>query len=166
MTVTKLRQYQILRVILFSAGVVLFSMISVPSASAQAIRLRGTANPTINITTGIAGGSMVSVVDISSQVRYRRQAAIAKMTVQATCPSQSFHLAVVATGVTRGVAAPQVDLVDGMLAVDFITNIPRTGAWTTATPTLSYTASAEFSDGNSVEEGDDVYTVIYTLQVQ
>lgn len=163
---TKLQRSQILRLLLFVGCIILFGMILIPSAAAQPITLRGTANPTINIITGTAGGSMTSVVNTSSQVRYRRQAAVAKMTVRATCPSQSFHLSVVATGVTRGVAAPAVDLTDGMLAVDFITNIPRTGTWTTATPTLRYTASAEFSDGNSAENGNDVYAVTYTLQVQ
>jgi hypothetical protein len=122
-------------------------------------------NQTLNITTGTAGGTMTSVVNTNSQLRYWRKAQVAKITVRTTCPGQSFSLAVVATGVTRGVAAPQVDLVNGMLAVDFITNIPRTG-FTSATPTLRYTASATFAQGNSAELGNDVHTVTYTLQVQ
>jgi hypothetical protein len=165
--VAEQRRYQILRMPLLVGSVAVFSMLLASSAGAQQLTLRGTANPTINITTGTAGGSMTSVVNTTSQIRYRRQAGvICKVTVRATCPSQSFHLAVVATGVTRGVAAPQVDLIDGMLAVDFITNIPGAAGWTTATPTLRYTASAEFSDGNSAEMGNDVYTVTYTLQRQ
>ncbi len=161
---TEQRRYQILRTAFLVGSVVVFSMLLVSPAEAQ-LTLRGTANPTINITTGIAGGSMVSVVNVSSSIRYSRQALISKITVRTSCPSQSFHLSVVATGVTRGVAAPQVDLTDGMLAVDFITDIPSAG-FTTSTPTLSYTASASFSDGNSAEMGNDVHTVTYTLQAQ
>lgn len=147
-------------------GVALFVFLFLgPSADAQPIELRGTANPTINITTGTAGGTMTSVVNTSATLRYRRQAQVSKITVRATCPSQSFHLSVEATGVTRGVAAPAVNLIDGMLAVDFITNIPNAGFIST-TPTLRYTASANFSDGNSAEMGNDVYNVTYTIQVQ
>lgn len=135
--------------------------------SAAQLTLRGTANPTINIIAGTAGGSMTSVVNTSSTIRYRRQAGIVcKITVSATCPSQSFHLAVVATGVTRGVAEAQVDLINGMLAVDFIRDIPGAAGWLTSEPTLRYTASAAFSDGNSAEMGNDVYNVTYTLQRQ
>jgi hypothetical protein len=165
MTVTEQRRYQILRPLLLAGSAAVFSMLLVSSAAAQ-LTLRGTANPTVSITTGTAGGSMTSVVNTSSQIRYTRQGVVCKITVRSTCPSQSFHLSVVATGVTRGVAAPAVDLTDGMLAVDFITNIPSTGIWLTSTPTLRYTASATFSDGDSAEMGNDVHTVTYTLQAQ
>jgi hypothetical protein len=142
-------------------------MLHVWSADARQLTLRGTANPSISIIAGTAGGSMTSVVNTSSQIRYNRQAGIiCKVTVRATCPSQSFHLAVVATGVTYGVAASPVNLINGMLAVDFITDIPGAAGWNRDTPTLSYTASATFSDGNSAEMGNDVYTVTYTLQKQ
>jgi hypothetical protein len=68
--------------------------------------------------------------------------------------------------VTYGVAAPPVSLTNGMLAVDFITDIPSTGAWTRDTPTLQYTASATFAQGNSAEMGNDLHTLTYTLVVQ
>jgi hypothetical protein len=132
------------------------------SAHAQPISVRG-GNQTLNITTGTAGGSMTSVVNTASTIRYRKQAAVSRITVQTACPGQSFSLSVVATGVTRGVAQPAVNLVDGMAAVNFITNIPRTGTWTTATITLRYTASATFAQGNSAENGNDVHTVTYTI---
>ncbi len=123
-------------------------------------------NPTLNITTGAAGSEPIPVVNTATRLRYWRQAAISKITVRTTCPGQSFTLKVVATGVTRGVAAPEVTLVNGMLGTDFITNIPRTGGWTSTTPTLRYTASATFAQGNSAEQGNDVHTVTYTIQVQ
>lgn len=162
---TEQRRHQILRPLLLVGSGAVLCILLVSPAAAQ-LTLRGTANPTVNIITGTAGGSMTSVVNTTSQIRYTKQTVVCKITVRSTCPSQSFHLSVVATGVTRGVAAPTVDLTDGMLAVDFITNIPSTGAWTTSTPTLRYTASATFSDGDSVEMGNDIHTVTYTLQAQ
>ncbi len=152
------------RFLLVAAGLLLLLTAVASSARAQ-ITLRGTANPVINITTGTAGGAMTPVVNNTSTIRYSRAAKISKITVQATCPSQHFNLSVVAIGVTRGVAAPAVSLLNGMAAVDFITSIPNFG-FTTSTPTLSYTASADFSDGNSAELGNDVYTVTYTQLAQ
>jgi hypothetical protein len=140
-------------------------MFFVSQATAQPIDVRG-GNPTLNITTGVAGGQPTPRVNTATSIRYWRQAAISKITVRTTCPGQSFTLTVVATGVTRGVAAPQVTLLDGMLGVDFITNIPSAGTWTFTTPTLRYTASATYAQGNSAEEGNDVHTVTYTIQVQ
>lgn len=160
------RRYQTLRVLVFLVGIAICTTVLASSAAAQ-LTLRGIANPTVNITTGTAGGTMTSVVNTTSQIRYTRQAVICKITVRSTCPFQSFHLSVQATGVTRGTASvTAVVLTDGMLAVDFITGIPSAGVWTTHTPTLRYTASAAFSEGNSVEEGNDVHTVLYTLQAQ
>jgi hypothetical protein len=126
----------------------------------------GGGNVTLNITTGAAGSQPVADVDATRTLRYWRKAAIAKVTVRSTCPTQAFTLKVLATGVVRGVAAPEVTLTDGMLAVDFITSIPSAAGWTRSTITLQYTASATFAQGNSAELGNDVHTVTYTLQVQ
>jgi hypothetical protein len=123
-------------------------------------------NITMNITTGAAGSQPVADVDVTGTLRYWRKAAIAKVTVQTSCPTQAFTLKVLATGVVRGVAAPEVTLINGALAVDFITSIPSAAGWTSATITLQYTASATFAQGNSAEMGNDVHTVTYTLQVQ
>ena len=149
----------------FPAWTMVFMLFSIVSAASAQLTLRGTANPNISITTGIAGGTMNSVVNTTSSIRYNKQSVITKITVKTSCPSQSFGLQVVATGVTKGVAAPAVSLIDGMLAVDFITSIPNSG-FTNATPTLQYTASATFAQGNSAELGNDVHTVTYTLQAQ
>jgi hypothetical protein len=125
-----------------------------------------TGNLTMNITTGAAGSQPINDVDVGETLRYWKKAAIAKVTVRTSCPTQAFTLKVLATNVTYGVAAPEVNLVNGMLAVDFITSIPSTGPWTSSTITLQYTASATFAQGNSAELGNDVHTVTYTLQVQ
>jgi hypothetical protein len=149
----------------FLAVSVILLLFSVsPVASAQ-LTLRGTANPIISIATGTAGGTMTAVANTSSTIRYSHQTRISKITVMTSCPSQNFGLQVIATGVTRGVAAPVVTLMDGMAAVDFITSIPTSG-FTTSTPTLRYTATATFDQGNSAELGDDVHMVTYTHQAQ
>jgi hypothetical protein len=147
------------------AAFLLIVVHSTGTAQVGTIQVRN-GDQTLNIVAGTAGGSMTSVVNTTAQLRYWRKAAIAKVTVTTSCPGQSFSLSVVATGVTRGVAAPAVNLVNGMLAVDFITSIPSAGTWTSTTPTLRYTASATFAQGNSAEMGNDVHTVTYTLQVQ
>jgi len=121
-------------------------------------------NITMNITTGAAGSQPVADVDVTGTLRYWRKAAIARVTVQTSCAGQRFTLKVLATGVTRGVAAPEVTLINGALAVNLITNIPSAAGWTSATVTLQYTASATFAQGNSAELGNDVHTVTYTLQ--
>lgn len=129
--------------------------------SAQALRVQG-GNITMTVTTGVAGGQPASVTNTATSLRYRRQAAITKITVQTTCAGQRFNLSVVATAATGGTAQPAVNLVNGMAAVDFITNIPTSGALN-KTATLSYTASSTFAQGNSTELGNDVHTVRYTL---
>lgn len=155
---------KLLKVLFSIVLTVLMVLASEAMAQVGTIQVRG-GNQTLNITTGAPGSQPVSVVKTSATLRYWRMAAVSKITVRTSCLGQSFNLAVVATGVTRGVAAPEVTLTDGMLDVDFITNIP-TGTWTNTTPTLQYTASATFAQGNSAEQGNDDHTVTYTIQVQ
>lgn len=124
------------------------------------ISMRGTA-PTLNVTTAVAGSEPTPDIDVGSSVRYSARVRIAKITVQTACPNQKFTLTVLATGVTRGVAAPEVTLLDGMPATDFITSIP-TGWGGSAQPTLQYTARPTFSDGT----GTDRHTVTYTILAQ
>ena len=150
----------------FLVSGLLLMILSISQVASAQLTLRGTANPTISIITGTAGGTMTSVVNTTSSIRYTRKSVIYKITVTTTCPSQAFTLQVLATGVTRGVAAPTVTLTSGMAAVDFITSIPSAAGWTTATPVLQYTASATFAQGNSAEMNNDVHTVLYTYQAQ
>ncbi|MEK6565527.1 MAG: hypothetical protein AABZ41_02355 [Bacteroidota bacterium] len=123
-------------------------------------------NITMSITTGVAGGTLTSVVNTARTLTYRRQLAIAKITVSTSCPTQSFTLKVLATAVPDGIAAPEVTLVNGMPATDFIVNIPVRPPNTARSCTLRYTASATFSQGNSIEDGNDVHTVTYTILAQ
>jgi hypothetical protein len=151
----------LLVIVLFATAV----LVTKTQAQTGTITIGG-GNLTMNITTGAAGSQPIADVDVTRTLRYWRKAAIAKVTVQTSCPTQAFTLKVLATGVVRGVAAPEVTLINGALAVDFITSIPSAAGWTSATITLQYTASATFAQGNSAEMGNDVHTVTYTLQVQ
>jgi len=133
-------------------------------ARAQQISVKG-GNPLLSVTTGTAGAQPVAVTNVSSSLTWRRQNVISKITVSASCPGQRFSLAVLATNLTYGVAAPQVNLFNGMLATDFVKSIP-TGNPLNKTCTLRYTASSTFAQGNSTELGNDVYAVTYTLVAQ
>ncbi len=131
---------------------------AIQPAAAQ-ISLQG-GNPTLTITTGVAGGQPIAVVDASARVRYREQAVVSKITIQTICPGQRFSLKALAIAPDVGTPAPEASLTDGMLAVDFITSIPSGNRNRRAD--IQYTASATFAQGNSTELGDDVHTVVYT----
>jgi hypothetical protein len=128
---------------------------------AQAIAVQG-GNPTLSITTAVAGGEPIPVVNVATSLRYQRRFVTQKITVATVCPSQSFILKVVATNVTSGVAQPEVTLTNGMLAVDLVRSIPW-GFFNFATCILQYTASATFAQGNSADLGNDGHTVTYTI---
>ncbi|HEY6951755.1 MAG TPA: hypothetical protein VI758_05075 [Bacteroidota bacterium] len=133
-------------------------------SQSQQISLTG-GNVTLSIATGTAGGQLINVVNTSVSLQYQKQGVLSKITVSTSCPGQRYNLSVLATSVTKGVAAPQVSLIDGSPAIDFITSIPKTGA-PNGNATLQYTASATFSQGNSSELGDDVHTITYTILAQ
>ena len=122
-------------------------------------------NQTMTITTGMAGGQPANVINTSTTLRYKSQAVIAKITVSTSCPGQKFGLSVLATSVTQGVAAPEVTLLNGNPSTDMVTDIPA-GFHGNASCTLQFTASANFSDGNSTELGNDLHTITYTIQAQ
>ena len=153
------------RMFVLVPGILLLALlIRTESAFGQQISILG-GNPSLTISSGVAGGQPVSVINTASSLRWRKQTYIAKITVSTSCPGQRFGLSVVATNVTYGVAGPAVTLTNGMLAANLITNIP-TGNPTFRTATLRYTASATFAQGNSTELGNDVHTVTYTLLAQ
>ena len=131
---------------------------------AQEITVNG-GNQALTITTGSPGAEPLPVVNSAATLTYKKQSVIAKITVGTICPGESFTLKVLAISVTKGTAAPEVTLTNGMLAADFVTGIPKTGA-ATGTCTLQYTASATFAQGNSAEVGNDVHTVTYTILAQ
>lgn len=128
------------------------------------VKIKG-GNVAMTISTGLPGGELVSVVNTSTTLDYRRENYLTKITVSTSCPGQDFTLKVVATNVSAGTAAPEVTLTHGMLAADFITNIPQRPP-NTGSCTLQYTASATFAQGSSAEVGNDVHTVTYTILAQ
>jgi hypothetical protein len=132
-------------------------------AQPMSLLIRG-GNQTATITTGIAGGDLVDVINTSSSLEFDTGNRTRKITVRTSCPGQSFNLSVIATNVTEGVAQPEVVLVNGNPATDLIRDVTR--RQNNETCTLQYTASATFAQGNSTEVGNDVHTVTYTIQSQ
>ena len=125
------------------AVLILFCAAGSPLPARAQISVRG-GNPLLSITTGTAGGQPVSVTNTASSLSWRKENVITKITVSTSCPGQRFTLAVLATNLAYGVAAPEVTLANGMLAANFILNIP-TGNPVNKTCTLLYTASATFA---------------------
>jgi hypothetical protein len=150
------------RTVLFGiAAVVLLA--NTPTARSQQISITG--NPVLTITTALPGQEPTSVTDATSTLSYRRQTVVTKITVSTSCPGQRFTLKVLAINISGGTAATEVTLSDGMVATDFVTGIPRTGALNKSC-NPRYTASATFEQGNSAELGSDIHTVTYTLLAQ
>ncbi|MEX1138338.1 MAG: hypothetical protein WEB33_02345 [Bacteroidota bacterium] len=138
--------------------------VAVEVASGQ-ITVNG-GNITLAVTTAFAGSEPMAVTNTITTVRYQKQAVVTKITVATICPGQKFNLGVSATAVGGGTPAPQVTLMNGMLATDFITGIPPRPPGGFLTASLQYVASSTFAQGNSAELGDDVHTVTYTLIAQ
>ncbi len=134
------------------------------AALAQQITVAG-GNQTMIISTAVAGSEPTSVVNTACTLTYQKQSVLAKVTISTSCPAQKFGLAVLATSVTKGTAAPAVTLQNGNPAMDLITGIARTGA-KSGSCILQFTASSTFAQGNSVDLGDDVHTITYTIQAQ
>jgi hypothetical protein len=119
----------------------------------------------LNINTALPGQQPLPATSTSSMILWINGTQARKISVATICPGQKFSLSVLATGVTAGVPAPEVQLADGMLGVDFITDIPPRGPFLSWCR-LGYTASATFEQGNSLELGDDIHTVTYTITDQ
>lgn len=143
---------------------VMFSAFQIELYAQPPVKING-GNVAMTISTGLPGGELVAVVNTSTTMSYRRESYLTKITVSTSCPGQDFTLRVVATSVTAGTAAPEVTLTHGMLAADFITNIP-TRPPNSGSCTLRYTASATFAQGSSAEVGNDVHAVTYTILAQ
>ncbi len=131
----------------------------------QAISVTG-GNQTMTVTTAVIGSEPTAVTNTSIRLRIRRQAAISKVTARTSCPGQSFNLRVVVTSSPIGTIAPEVNLVNGMLATDILTNIPVAGSTAQQTVRIRYTASSTFAQGNSSEMGADVHSITYTIIAQ
>lgn len=129
------------------------------------IRVQG-GNVTLAITTGIPGPVPPSVSSSTTTLRWSQERVTTKVTIATRCPGQKFTLRVLATGVSGGgTPAPEATLQDGMLATDFVLDIPPRRP-NNGSCTVRYTAVAPFEQGNSTELGDDVHTVTYTLVAQ
>jgi len=148
------------------ALLVFFSLVASTGWLYAQLTLAG-GNPTLSITTGMAGAEPIAVVNTATTIDYEKSASVQKITVLTSCLGQSFTLKVVATGASFGTPAPEVTLTQGMLATDLITGIPsKPPGPNKGSCTLRYTASATFAQGNSSEQGNDVHTVTYTILAQ
>jgi hypothetical protein len=137
--------------------VICFGLTIIASYGLAAQTLSGTATPSITINAAVAGSEPTAKSNTGSKLTYSGKIYISKITVSTVCPSQKFDLSVVATGNFTGHGTPlTVTLLNGMLAADFITNIPVNALSNTAT--LQYTCAPQFSDGT----GTDTHTVTYT----
>jgi len=153
------------RCLRFSFYVVSLVLLIYAEGAGQTIRIRGTRNPTLRITSGIPDGQLIDVVNTGCSLRYSTpNYRTWKITVGTTCMNQSFTLRVVTTNPQRGTSAGEVTLISGAQASDFITGIPSNT--NRANATLQYTASATFDQGHSGDEGNDRHTVTYTIQRQ
>jgi hypothetical protein len=137
--------------------VICFGLTIIAFSGLDAQTLSGTATPSITINAAVAGSEPTAKSNTGSKLTYSGKTFISKITVSTVCPSQKFDLSVVATGNFTGHGTPlTVTLLNGMLAADFITNIPVNALSNTAT--LQYTCAPQFADGT----GTDTHTVTYT----
>lgn len=148
---------------LIAAVALLLTGLTGGRAAAQ-LRITG-GNPLIQVTAGMLIPEPIITVNTATSLRWRREDEITKITVSTICPGQRFGLRVRATGLSAGVAAPEVTLASGMPAMDIVVNIPAGGA-NNKSCTLEYTATATYAQGNSTEVGNDVHTITYTHVAQ
>lgn len=148
------------------AGILLvLAALSLSSASVAQVRIQG-GNVTLTVSTGTPGGDPTPATVSTNTLRWSQERVITKITVSTICPGQKFTLRVVASGIGGGgTAAPEVSLQNGMLATDFVTDIPPRRP-NNGSCTVRYTATATFEQGNSTELGDDIHTVTYTITAQ
>lgn len=161
---------KIFRRYLFLVSYTIVSVLLIATVGAGQTLTIGGGNQTITLTTGIAGGQLVNVINVNTTLDYTTPPGGGnpnyKITVSSSCMGQRFGLSVLAinlTGAANGTPAPEVVLSSVSPAVDFITGIRKNR---TVTCTLQYTASATFAQGNSTELGNDVHDVTYTIQIQ
>jgi hypothetical protein len=110
-----------------------------------------------------AGGELVDAIAPDAGKFTWQQATGLKVTVSTSAPGQSFRLFVRADGVVRGTPTGEIMLLDGMLPVDLVVDIPNAGM---GGASLHYRASANVLDGHSGDRGIDTHTVTYTIVAQ
>ncbi|MGD0337199.1 MAG: hypothetical protein ABSB78_00260 [Bacteroidota bacterium] len=130
----------------------------------QSMTMNITTPQTLTITTGSSIAQPSSVPNTTCILTYRPPAGYTyRITVQTNLATPKYTLTVTTTNPTRGTSAGTVSLSDGSTAAkNFITGITRQGT-TRFTATLTYVASAKYSQGNTAELGNDSHTVTYTF---
>jgi hypothetical protein len=146
------------------ASLIMLIVSTSPEASSQIWILGGDA--LLYINTALPGQQPFPVANTATTLVWINGTVARKISVATICPGQKFTLSVLATTTNAGIPAPEVQLTDGMLGVDFITDIPPRGSFISWSTQVRYTASATFEQGNSLELGDDQHTVTYTITDQ
>lgn len=143
----------------------MLSVAGTSQSAAQSLSVNG-GTITMTVSSAVVGQEPTAVVNSAISLSFRRGNSVTKITVATSCPGQRFNLAVVAASTGSGTPASSVNLVNGMLPVDLIVDIPAKPPSNSQSATLQYTASATFAQGNSLEVGNDVHTVSYTIIAQ
>ncbi len=126
----------------------------------------------LSITDASPGENPTDVSDNSTELFWDASYGVtSKITISTVCPGQSFSLYadLVVTSWGSGTVATEqseVSLVDGMMDIDILRDIPPDLPGRTGTGTLTYRAAATVAQGNSSEHGDDHHTVTLTVVAQ
>ncbi len=153
--------------------VLLLAVQSSDSASAQQLMFSSGGGPLmLTISTAVAGSQPVGVSDNSTQIFWDADFGVtSKMTVSTSALTQSYRLYILLTVTswasgTMGSPQPEIELIDGMLDTDILRDIPPTAPERQGFGTLRYRAASLVTDGNSVENGDDLHTITFTIVAQ
>jgi hypothetical protein len=126
----------------------------------------------LTIDTAVPGSEPGDAANSDTELYWDADfAGTSKITVSTICPSQSFSLyvalAVTSWGSgTQATVLPDVSLVNGMMAVDLVRDLPDTLPARQGYATVTYRAAATISQGNSADVGEDYHTITYTIQSQ
>jgi len=146
-----------------------------PSSKAHAQELgfnSGGGPISLTVLSAAAGAEPQDAIDSSTEIYWDANFGVpAKLTVNTISFSQSFDLYVLLNVPIQGlggqgVVQPEIQLFDGMLDTDILTDIPSTLPGRQGFGTLRYRAAATVADGNSTEHGDDSHIVTFTLLAQ
>lgn len=151
----------------------LFLFLPTHEAHAQEFRFNSGGGPlSLLVQSATAGSQPTDATDSSTEIYWDANFGLpSKITVSTISPGQSFRLYVRLSvpsqgGGGQGIVQPEVQLQDGMLDMDLLTDIPSTLPGRQGFGTLIYRAAANVAEGNSNEHLDDVHLVTFTFLAQ
>lgn len=141
-------------------------------AAQQLIFSSGGGPLSLTVNSAVAGSEPTDATDNSNEIYWDADFGVTtKMTVTTSCPTQAFQLHILLTVTswasgTSGNPQAEVQLTDGMLDADLLTDILSTSPERMGYATLTYRAAATAAQGNSTDHGDDYHTVTFTILAQ